>query len=156
MSNYTKYSRRFLKKVIRKIAYRGKMPIKKARTFLDHKPNLNNIKFILRCFKIMKFDEDFFNLRDKDLHLIKIDGDVYVVEMSPVFFYVEKYSPVLAEFMSDWMKALTKDVINPTPPEPKVPITLTDKRSKVVISATVLAHRFKEIFDAERRKEVGN
>lgn len=122
------------------------MPIKKARGILNHKPNLNNIKFILRCFSIVKFDVSPFHLNRSDARLIKIDGEVYIIVMSPVFTFVEKYSRTASEFISDWMKALSTKV-EKTPPLPKVPVTIEDRRSKVTITIQVDAFRFMELLN---------
>lgn len=142
MSKQSKYSRKFLKKVIRKIAYRGKMPIKKARGILDHKANLNNVEYILRCFKIVPFEDECVQPNVVP-HLVTISGTVYSLEMSPVFSFVERYTPKIASFLRDWVKALTKDIA--TEDIPKVSVTIYDKRSKVTAYAMVRPNQISEL-----------
>lgn len=145
MANYAKYSRKFLKKVIRKIAYRGKMSIKEARTFLDYKPNFDNIKHVLSCWRIVPMTDNYFDQGSGYVFFIKISGRVYVLQMNPVFTFVERYSSKLTEFLSTWVEHMKGDVKKP--PKSKYPFTITDQRSKISVQVNLFLARYQEISD---------
>lgn len=148
MVNYAKYSRRFLKNVIRKIAYRGKMSIKEARSFLDYKPNFNNIKHVLNCWRIVPFTKDYFNQGSSNVYFIKIGEVVYVLEMHPVFTFTEVYPTKIVEFLGTWVGNMSGDV--PKPAKSKFPFTVTDHRSKISVNVKLFLNRYMEIADERK------
>lgn len=148
MSNYAKYTRKFLKKVIRKIAYRGKMSIKEARGFLDYKPNFNNIKHVLSCWRIVPMTDDYFNQGSADVYFIKIAGRVYLLEMNPVLTFTETYPAPLADFFKLWVSHMPGDVKRPE--KSKYPFTITDHRSKISVTVELFMERYMEVHDVRK------
>lgn len=149
MSAKTKYTRKFLKKVIRKIAYRGKMSIKEARAFLDYKPNFKNIKHVLNCWRIVPFTKDYFDQGSADVYFIKIGEVVYVLVMNPVFTFTEVYSTKFTHFLAAWFEQMPVDVQKPV--KSKFPFTITDRRSKISVNVKLLMLRYMEITDEHKR-----
>lgn len=153
MSSQTKYTRKFLKKVLRKIVHRGDISFAKARTALKHQRNLVNIDKILKCWRISKYDKDYFGLLS--CYFIWIDCSVYVVETQP-YFTTSFTCPIETTKAG---KAIRDLIVNRAslldpPLKTNYQATVVDQGNGINVKAVVHLDNYFEMYDETKHGEL--
>lgn len=148
-----KPNRKLIKKVLRKIVDRGNMSFATARGFLKYKPNFVNIDKILNCWRISKYDKDFFGILK--CYFIEIHGEVYIVEYQP-YFTTSFTCPIETEKAGKFIRQRIVDSAAQLEPplQTNYQARICDEGSRIWIKAVLHLERYFELYDESKHGEL--